>query len=313
MARARNIKPGFFKNEDLTDLPYEARLLFIGLWTLADREGRLEDRPKRIKGEIFPFDSVTVGSTNELLDKLNELGFIARYKAEGHDCIQVLKFNKHQNPHKYEKESILPPMPCCPSRMHTQCKDGRSTIQAQEKHDAKTVEAQGKDGFNTVLDGLIPDSLIPDSLSSENLGGGHQEIQTLQTEPPATPPWEPYEGNVNSSNEKFKRLADVYPNKRDIDEARKVWRGLLEFHSLIDRMVETVTAWSKGEEWQRDDGRYVPLLSTWLRKKRWEDPHPPAAKPGKSRDSPGKSFEDIEYESLRKEAEQRQTKRTKEP
>ena len=49
MARARNIKPGFFKNEFLAEMPCEVRLLFIGLWTLADREGRLEDRPKRIK------------------------------------------------------------------------------------------------------------------------------------------------------------------------------------------------------------------------------------------------------------------------
>ena len=54
MARARNIKPAFFKNETLVELPVETRLLFIGLWTLADREGRLEDRPKRIKMEIYP-------------------------------------------------------------------------------------------------------------------------------------------------------------------------------------------------------------------------------------------------------------------
>ncbi|WP_461949107.1 hypothetical protein ACOKPE_14565 [Acinetobacter baumannii] len=52
MARSRNIKPSFFMNEDIIELPYEARLLFIGLWTLADREGRLENRPKKIKGAV---------------------------------------------------------------------------------------------------------------------------------------------------------------------------------------------------------------------------------------------------------------------
>ena len=60
MARARNIKPSFFTNEDLVELPFEDRLLFIGLWTLADREGRLEDRPKRIKMAVFPADNVDV-------------------------------------------------------------------------------------------------------------------------------------------------------------------------------------------------------------------------------------------------------------
>ena len=54
--RARNIKPGFFKNDTLAELEFAARLLFIGLWGLADRAGRLEDRPKKIKAEVFPYD-----------------------------------------------------------------------------------------------------------------------------------------------------------------------------------------------------------------------------------------------------------------
>ena len=44
--RARNIKPGFFKNDALAELDFAGRLLFIGLWGIADRAGRLEDRPK---------------------------------------------------------------------------------------------------------------------------------------------------------------------------------------------------------------------------------------------------------------------------
>lgn len=34
MARSRNIKPSFFMNEDIIELPYEARSLFIGYWAL---------------------------------------------------------------------------------------------------------------------------------------------------------------------------------------------------------------------------------------------------------------------------------------
>lgn len=47
MARARNIKPGFFINEDLVELPFSTRLLFAGLWIIADREGRLGERDRR--------------------------------------------------------------------------------------------------------------------------------------------------------------------------------------------------------------------------------------------------------------------------
>src|SRR5690606_22686976 len=80
MARARNIKPAFFMNEDLVELPFQDRLLFIGLWTLADREGRLEDRPKRIKMEIFPADEVNV---DESLTRLASTGMILRYQVDG--------------------------------------------------------------------------------------------------------------------------------------------------------------------------------------------------------------------------------------
>lgn len=106
MARARNIKPGFFKNEDLAECSLAARLCFAGLWTLADREGRLEDRPKRIKGELFAFDSVEV---EPLLIELQRHGFIERYTVQGLGCIQVVAFHKHQNPHHREPESELPP------------------------------------------------------------------------------------------------------------------------------------------------------------------------------------------------------------
>jgi len=106
MARARNIKPGFARNEDLAECSSWARLCFALLPTIADREGRLEDRPKRIKGDLFPFDSIEV---EPLLVELDTHGLIARYAVDGAKLIQILAFSKHQNPHHKEPESRLPP------------------------------------------------------------------------------------------------------------------------------------------------------------------------------------------------------------
>lgn len=133
MARVRNLKPGFFKNEDLAECSAFARLCFAGLWTLADRDGRLEDRPKRIKGELFAFDSIEV---DPLLAELARYGFICRYKApDGRGLIQVSNFAKHQNPHHREPTSALPP-PESPGlvcdamspkpRAHTTCDDDKA-------------------------------------------------------------------------------------------------------------------------------------------------------------------------------------------
>lgn len=135
MARARNIKPGFFQNEELVELPFVTRLLFIGLWTIADREGRLEDKPKRIKMNLFPADDVNV---DEALGQLQKGGFLLRYEHGGERYIQVLAFAKHQNPHRDEKASLIP---------------------APYEHCANTVQEQTKPDANPA-DSLIPDSLL---------------------------------------------------------------------------------------------------------------------------------------------------------
>ena len=106
MARARNIKPALFKNEILGVADPLLTILFEGLWVLADREGRLEDRPLRIKAEIFPYrDGIDIQA---MLDWLDEKEFILRYTCEGKQFIQVNSFEKHQNPHKNEAPSEIP-------------------------------------------------------------------------------------------------------------------------------------------------------------------------------------------------------------
>jgi hypothetical protein len=106
MARSRNIKPGFFVNEELAEIDFPGRILFIGLWCLADREGRLEDRPKKIKAETFPYDDVDV---DKLLNQLFKHNFIIRYEVDSKKYISIPTFKNHQSPHPHEKNSVIPP------------------------------------------------------------------------------------------------------------------------------------------------------------------------------------------------------------
>jgi hypothetical protein len=108
MARARNIKPGFFKNEYLAELPAFTRLLFIGLWCVADREGRFEDRPRKIKMELFPADDIDVDAA---LGELEKSGFLTRYVVDGIRYAQIINFTKHQMPHHKEAASEIPAPP----------------------------------------------------------------------------------------------------------------------------------------------------------------------------------------------------------
>lgn len=108
MSRIRTIKPEFFLDDELAELTPLTRLLFIGLWTLADCEGRLEDRPKRIRAQLHPFDD---GDTDAMLQALHDRGFIYRYTANSLRCIEIRSFKKHQrlSGKEAEGQSALPP------------------------------------------------------------------------------------------------------------------------------------------------------------------------------------------------------------
>lgn len=141
MARSRNIKPGIFKNELLGVADPLLTILFAGLWCLADKRGRLEDRPLRIKAEIFPYRELP--DFNGYLTELARLGFIRRYSVDGQEVIDIPAFEKHQHPHHTEKDSELP-------EFSDRC--------------ALTVKTPLQDGKSTVALRLIPDSLNTDSL-----------------------------------------------------------------------------------------------------------------------------------------------------
>jgi len=157
MARARNIKPGFFENEILGVQDPFVCLLFAGLWTLADKAGILEDRPMRIKAQLFPYrESLDV---NGHLTVLQRLGFIRRYEVDGSRYIEVTNFKKHQSPHHTERASIFP----------AYSSDCEITVNSPLDH-----------GGNPP-DSLIPDSLIPDSLIPEE-----EQSQTPSVHPANT-------------------------------------------------------------------------------------------------------------------------------
>jgi hypothetical protein len=135
----RTIKPGFFTNDVLAECEPLARILFAGLWTVADRAGRLEERPKKLKAELLPYDDCDIAA---LIDQLSGHGFIKRYEANGTQYIQILAFDKHQCPNIKEPASTIPP----PA---DEVKTGTAgMVQAPSEHSESTVQASG--GHSTI-------------------------------------------------------------------------------------------------------------------------------------------------------------------
>lgn len=108
LMRARNLKPGFFSDERVTNCCFSARILFQGLWCLADMDGILRERVKEIKAKIFPRDSISV---EKCLAQLEKEKLIIRYVVDGEKFIAIRNFRKHQKPYSNEAPSRLPKPP----------------------------------------------------------------------------------------------------------------------------------------------------------------------------------------------------------
>jgi len=98
MARIRTIKPEFFRHEDLQDLEMNhakeyPMLVFAGLWTLSDKEGRFEWRPRQIKLDVLPFLKFDMDQTLKLLA---DYGFIQKYEVDGKYYGLIPSFQEHQ-------------------------------------------------------------------------------------------------------------------------------------------------------------------------------------------------------------------------
>lgn len=106
--RIRTIKPDFYLDEELARRPPLERLLFSALWLQADRDGKLEDRPSKIKAQALPYDDC---DCDEMLGNLAATGYIIRYEVRGRKYIQVRTFGKHQRPNTREPKSTIPDPP----------------------------------------------------------------------------------------------------------------------------------------------------------------------------------------------------------
>ena len=116
---------------------------------MADREGRLEDRPLRIHASINPYRPSA--STVQALDWLVQEGFVIRYAVAGIGYLAVANFRDHQQPHIKEAPSKIP----CPPEPQ----DNQEVVPVPDEHGASTVPIPE----SPALAALNPSSLTPDS------------------------------------------------------------------------------------------------------------------------------------------------------
>lgn len=134
--RRRIISPGSAFDEEIHPLGDRTWRLFVTLPMIADREGRLEDRPQRIKAQLFPFhEEMTGDDVDAMLAGLESVGKIVRYEVAGHRFIAFTAWRPHQSPHGKEPESTILPPPVEPASQSGKTMPAPSISQASSKPD----------------------------------------------------------------------------------------------------------------------------------------------------------------------------------
>lgn len=103
MARTRVIKPEFWIDAKIGEIPRDSKLLFIGLWCLSDDYGVVRASEKYIKGQLFPYDDCQANEIKDWLLVLEKKGMIIKFDSNGESYYYIKTFSKHQKIHNPSK------------------------------------------------------------------------------------------------------------------------------------------------------------------------------------------------------------------
>lgn len=107
--RIRTIKPEAWQDETIGGLSLGARMLFIGLITMADDEGRLRAMPAAVLGHVFPYDHDAARKLTGWLAELEQGHVILRYSVDSKPYIAFRHWRRHQRPNRATASELPPP------------------------------------------------------------------------------------------------------------------------------------------------------------------------------------------------------------
>lgn len=102
-----------WKSKQVSSLSMQARLLYVGLITFGDDDGRLNGDPALLRSMVFSRDeNVTIADVSGWLDEIVSCGLVVKYAANGDDYLVHPNWTRYQTIRAdRQKESNIPPPP----------------------------------------------------------------------------------------------------------------------------------------------------------------------------------------------------------
>ncbi len=150
MARIRTIKPEFWDDEKISELPIPSRLLFIGLWNFADDNGVIQASEKYIKAKVFPYDSLRDSDFKQWIGALTENRMIIPFSHAGKSYFVIRRFTSHQIIDKRYAKEIVPKeaIPQCDHIVTTECSHGDHIVTTPQELEVELEVELEREGSN---------------------------------------------------------------------------------------------------------------------------------------------------------------------
>lgn len=79
-----------------------------------------------------------------------------------------------------------------------------------------------------------------------------------------------YKNNTYAQNE-FETFYQAYPKHKAKGAALKAWKNIKGEMPPIDSILKAIEDQKRSEDWQKDNGQFIPYPATWINQRRWED------------------------------------------
>ncbi|WNO28426.1 hypothetical protein SEA_PSONYX_124 [Corynebacterium phage PSonyx] len=258
MARIRTIKPEFWRSPDIMELNFFQRLLYIGLWNLADDEGRGKFDPASIAADLFltEFSLSPHGTITEVSNAFSEYskrGMITIYEVKKRQFFQILNWADHQKPNR-PSASKLP----APTSADATFIEGSVITHAQLTESSLPEQGTGNREHEKIL------------VQNPPLTETHT-TPPLQEKKPPTP--QPNTEPTEEALDHFTEFWEHYPRKQHKQEALKEFAAQIE---TTDPRAIIAGADRLANDPNLPEKRFIPLPEKWLHGQRWkdEDPYP---------------------------------------
>ena len=204
--RIRTIKPEFFRDPDTTGRwPADLKMFYVGMWCVADDDGRFAWDEDLIGSDLYPFDrKVDIG---RLLARLVESGVVVQYESGGRKYGHIKNFGKHQKINKPTPSKLPEPPGVTPGGLRESYGSPPGVLPAGR-------EGKGREGIREE-EGVEPSSSPPSAVVAVLLcaGEGAHDYAVTQAQLDG---WAPADPGVDLRVEtlKAKVWLEANPTKR---------------------------------------------------------------------------------------------------